>query len=68
MKKKGTRGNQSKKKAPKDARGEKKKKESFQLQEETQVTEGKKGEEEVPICFECIVGFAIRVDKGNNAK
>jgi hypothetical protein len=28
----------------------------------------KKGEEEVAICFECIVGFTIRVDKGNNAK
>ncbi len=22
----------------------------------------------MPICFKCIVGFAIRVDKGNNAK
>jgi hypothetical protein len=28
----------------------------------------KKGEEEVAICFKCVVGFAIQVDKGNNAK
>jgi hypothetical protein len=24
--------------------------------------------EEVAVCFKCVVGFAIRVDKGNNAK
>ena len=68
LKKKGSKTNKSKKKVPKDATGVKKKKASFQLQEETQATEGKKGEEEVPICFKCVVGFAIRVDKGNNAK
>jgi hypothetical protein len=28
----------------------------------------KKDEEEVAVCHKCVVGFAIRVDKGNNAK
>jgi hypothetical protein len=68
LKKKSTKGKQSKKKAPKDASREKKKKTSFQLQEETQETEEKKGEEEVAICLKCVVGFTIRVDKGNNTK
>ncbi len=39
LKKKSTKGKQSKTKAPKDARKKKKKKTSFQLQEETQETE-----------------------------
>jgi hypothetical protein len=59
LKKKSTKEKQSKKKAAKDTKEEKKKKASFQLQEETQETEGKKDEEEVAICFKCVVGFAI---------
>ncbi len=68
LKKKSTKEKQSKKKAAKDTKEEKKKKASFKLQEETQETEGKKDKEEVAICFKCVVGFAIRVDKGNNTK
>jgi hypothetical protein len=68
LKKKSMKEKQSKKKAAKDTKGEKKKKALFQLQEETQETEGKKAEEEVTICFKCVVGFAIQVDKGNNTK
>jgi hypothetical protein len=59
LKKKSTKGKQSKTKAPKVASGKKKKKTLFQLQEETQKNGKKKGKEEVAICFECVVGFAI---------
>jgi hypothetical protein len=54
-----TKEKQLKKKAAKDTKEEKKKKALFQLQEETQETEGNKDEEEVAICFRCIVGFTI---------
>ncbi len=40
---------------------------TFRL-DEPQETGGKKDEEEVAVCFTCVVGFAIRVDKGNNSK
>jgi hypothetical protein len=39
----------------------------FQL-DKLQETGGKKDEEEVAISFDCVVGFAIQVDKGYNAK
>jgi hypothetical protein len=68
LKKKSMKEKQSKKKAAKDTKEEMKKEALFQLQEETQETEGKKDKEEVAICFKCIVEFAIRVDKGNNIK
>ncbi len=68
LKKKSTKENQRKKKAAKDTKEKQKKKASFQLQEETQETEGKKNKEEAAICFRCVVGFTIRVDKGNNIK
>jgi hypothetical protein len=66
MKKKSTKA-KSNKKVAKDKQEEKKKKATFR-QDEPQETGGKKDEEEVAVYFTCIVGFAIRVDKGNNAK
>jgi hypothetical protein len=44
-----------------------KKKATFALAKTAEAGE-KKAEEEVAVCHKCIVGFAIRVDKGNNAK
>ncbi len=66
MKKKSTK-TKSNKKVAKDKQEEKKKKETFRL-DEPQETGGKKGEKVVAVCFTCVVGFAIQVDKGNNAK
>ncbi len=48
LKKKSTKGKQSKTKAPKDARGKKKKKTLFQLQEETQETEKRRARKRWP--------------------
>ncbi len=44
-----------------------KKKATFELAKPEEAGE-KKNPEEVAVCFKCGVGFAIRVDKGNNAK
>jgi hypothetical protein len=44
-----------------------KKKATFELAEPDEAGK-KKNEEEVAVCFKCVIGFAIRVDKGNNAK
>jgi hypothetical protein len=66
MKKKSTKA-KSNKKVAKDKQEEKKKKATLRL-DKPQETGGKKDNEEVAICFKCVVGFAIRVDKGNNAK
>jgi hypothetical protein len=44
-----------------------KKKAMFELAEPVEAGE-KKNEEEVAVCFKCVVGFAIRIDKGNKAK
>jgi hypothetical protein len=57
----------SNKKVAKDKQEEKKKKATFWL-DEPHETGGKKDKEEVAVCFMCVVGFTIRVDKGNNAK
>ncbi len=48
LKKKSTKGKQSKTKAPKDASNKKKKKMSFQLQEETQETEKRRARKRWP--------------------
>jgi hypothetical protein len=66
MKKKSTKA-KSNKKVAKDKQEEKKKKVMFRL-DEPRETGRKKDKAEVAICFKCIVGFTIRVDKGNNAK
>ena len=44
-----------------------KKKATFELAEPEEAGK-KKNKEEVAVCFKCVVGFAIRVDKGNNTK
>jgi hypothetical protein len=44
-----------------------KKKATFELAKPEEAGK-KKNEEEVTICFKCVVGFAICVDKGNKAK
>ena len=44
-----------------------KKKAMFKLAKLEEAGE-KKNEEEVAVCFKCVVGFAICIDKGNNAK
>ncbi len=44
-----------------------KKKATFELAEPEEAGE-KKNKEEVAVCLKCVVGLAIRIDKGNNAK
>ncbi len=66
MKKKNTK-EKSNKKVAKGKQEEKKKKATFQ-QDKPKETGRKKNKEEVAVCFTCVVGFAIGVDKGNNTK
>jgi hypothetical protein len=66
MKRKSTKAKFNKK-VTKDKQEEKKKMTTFRL-DKPQETGGEKEEEEMAVCFMCVVGFAIRVDKGKNAK
>jgi hypothetical protein len=68
LKKKSTKGKQSKTKAPKDASKKKEEEGVVSATRRDKRNGKKKGKEEVAICFECVMGFTIRVDKGNNAK
>jgi hypothetical protein len=76
LKKKSLRDKAAKKKAAKKKQGEsmekttKRKKAMFAPDPDNARVEKDKEEavvKEVAICFKCIVGFTIRVDKGNNA-
>jgi hypothetical protein len=67
MKKKSTKAKTSKKKVAKDKQEATKKKAMFQL-DTPQEASRKKDKKEVAVCFKCVVGFAIQVDKGKNAK
>jgi hypothetical protein len=58
MKKKSTKAKTSKTKVAKDKQEATKKKATFQL-DTPQEASGKKDEEEVAVCFMCVVGFAI---------
>jgi hypothetical protein len=51
--------------AESDKESDKKKKEEEESDKES---DKKKKEEEVVVNFQCVIGFAIRVDKGNNTK
>jgi hypothetical protein len=77
LKKKSLRDKAAKKKAAKKKQEEsmekttKQKKATFAPDPDNAGVEKDKEEatvKEVAVCFKCVVGFAIRVDKGNNAK